>query len=249
MRAQTLRALLPITALFLAAGAAATPISDSGFSGSQTLESFEGIGAGGNVGASAYANIVLPAISTSFTFGSGVTLTSPVPNPGLFNNGPFVHDAAIGGAVNNWGANGTVANAGNVPDVGGTASSAYLGAFDNVGAGSASITLTFASDMLRVGAYVAGAAGSTIQLSAYDGSGALLETVVIAAPTVAAWGTSGSFLGLERVEGIRTIVFTGADFGLDGLTFEPNPIPVPEPATLATVALGVALLALRRRTP
>jgi hypothetical protein len=240
-------AALAALGLGLASPAGSTPIAPSAFGGAQTVESFEGIGVGPNVGASAFGNIVLPALATDFTFASGVTLTSPVPNPGLFANGAFLHDLALAGAVNQWGTNGHVDDAGDVPDPWGVASSSYLGVFDNLGAGGVSLELTFASDMLRVGAWVAGAGGSSIRMDAYDASGTLLETVIIAAPSVASWGSAGSFLGLERAEGIRSVVFSGVDFGLDGLSFEPTPAPVPEPATLALVGLGLLVLALRPR--
>jgi hypothetical protein len=233
--------------LALATPAASVPITPAAFSGSQSVESFEGIGVGPNVGASVFGNIVLPAISSNLSFASGVTLTSPVPNPGLFANGAFVHDLSLGGAVNNWGSNGNVDDAGDVPDPFGAPSSSYLGIFDSVGAGSVSLELSFGSDMLRVGAWVAGVGGSTIRLDAYDASGTLLESVVIAAPSVASWGNAGSFLGLERAEGIRRVVFTGVDFGIDGLSSEPVPPVVPEPATLPLVSAGLVLLALRSR--
>ena len=240
-------AALAALGLGLATPAASVPITPSAFGGTQLVESFEGIGVGPNVGPSVFGNIVLPALTTDFTFASGVTLTSPVPNPGLFTNGEFIHDLSLGGAINQWGTNGNVDDAGDVPDPWGAPSSSYLGIFDNVGAGSVSLELTFASDMLRVGAWVAGVGGSSIRLDAYDSSGFLLETVIIAAPAVASWGSAGSFLGLERVEGIRSVVFTGVDFGLDGLSFEPAPLPVPEPSTLPLIGLGLLVLASRPR--
>jgi hypothetical protein len=236
-----------LAALALASPAGAVSITPGAFSGAQTVESFEGIGVGPNVGATVFGNIVQPGIAAPYTFGSGVTLTFPVPNPGLFTNGAFLHDLALPGAINNWGANGNVDDAGDVPDPFGQASSAYLGIFDNIGAGGVSLTLSFASDMLRVGAWVAGVAGSSIRMDAYDDGGALLESVTILAPSVASWGSAGSFLGLERTEGIRTVVFTCVNFGLDGLSFEPDPLVVPEPMTAGLLSLGVLALARRRR--
>jgi hypothetical protein len=241
------QAALAALAVALPGSALATVITPAAFGGAQTVESFEGIGLGPNVGASAFANIVLPALATDFTFASGVTLTGPVPNPGLFTNGAFIHDLSQPGAINQWGANGNVDDVGDVPDPWGAASTSYLGIFDNLGVGSVSLELSFGSDQLRVGAWVAGVAGSTIRMDAYDASGTLLESVIIAAPSVANWGSAASFLGLERVEGIRRVVFTGVDFGLDGLSSEPTPIPVPEPTPLALVGFGLLVLAARSR--
>jgi hypothetical protein len=221
----------------------AAPIGTSAFSGTQTVENFEGMAVGANVGATAFANIFSPGVSGPYTFSTGIVLNGT--NPGLFANGAFVHDAALAGAVNNWAANGSVGNAAQVPDPWGLPSSSYLGAFDSLGTGSALLDISFTQDMTRVGAFVAGAAGSTITLEAYDALGNLLESMTIASPTVAAWGSS--FVGLERSEGIRRVVFRGADFGLDGLTFEAAPVPEPSVMLLASVgALGLWLLGERR---
>ena len=248
MRPQLARVAYLTAAWLLSAGSAgAVSITPSAFTGSQTVESFEGIAVGPNVGTSVFGNIVMPGLSGPFTFGSGVTLMNPVPSPGLFSNGAFVHDLAVPGAVNNWGTNGNVDDAGDVPDPFGAASSSYLGIFDNLGVGSVSLELSFATDMERVGAWVAGVGGSTIRLDAYDSSGFLLESVTMAAPSVAAWGTNGAFLGIERAEGISRIVFTGVDFGIDGLSFEPMPIPVPEPATASLLGFALVALALATR--
>jgi hypothetical protein len=236
------RFVLSLLSACLAGPAAAVPITPSDFNGGQSVESFEGISVGPNVGASSYASIVLPGASSPFAFASGVTLASPIPNPGLFADGPFVHDTAIAGPTNDWGANGAVNDPTDVPDVWSISSSSYLGVFDNGGAAPVAFTLAFASDMRRVGAYVAGAAGRTIQLAAYDAGGALLEVVSLPAPSVPSWGSAGSFLGLQRIEGIRSVVFSGVDFGIDGLAFE----AVPEPASGALLGLGLLLLARLR---
>jgi hypothetical protein len=225
--------------------ALAAPITPAAFTPARVVENFEGVAAGPNVATSAFANIVLPGSVSAYTFSSGVSVLGP--NPGLFANGAFLHDAAQAGAVNNWGANGNVATAADVPDPWGLASSAYLGAFDSLGAGSASIELSFASDMHRVGAWVAGVSGGTITLETYDASNALLETVTIAAPSVAAWGTS--FLGIERAEGIRRVVFRGQDFGLDGLTFDATPLPLPEPKLGLLILVALAAGFWRGRRP
>jgi hypothetical protein len=244
MRRQ-LAAMAAVSCALLAARADAAPITPANFTGAQLVEHFEGIGAGPNVATSAFANILLPGSTGAYTFASGVTLAGP--NPGLFANGAFLHDAGAPGATNDWGANGAVGSAAAVPDPWGLPSSAYLGVFDGLGAGSVMLDLTFATDMYRVGAWVAGYAGTTITIETYDASNALLETSTIPAPTVAAWG--GSFLGLERAEGIRRVVFRGTDFGVDGLTFDPTPLPVPEPqlALVLLAALGIVAALLEKR--
>jgi hypothetical protein len=243
---RTLAAVAAISGALIAGGAEAAPITPADFTGAQLVENFEGIAAGPNVATSAFANIVLPGSIGAYTFASGVTLAGP--NAGLFANGAFLHDAGAAGAVNDWGANGSVGSAAAVPDPWGLPSSTYLGAFDSLGAGAVMLDLYFATDMYRIGAWVAGYAGTTITIETYDATNALLETLTIPAPTVAAWG--GSFLGLERAEGIRRVVFRGTDFGIDGLTFDPTPpLPVPEPqlALVLLAALGVVAALLERR--
>jgi len=230
--------LLVAVALLAGASAQAVPISPSAFGSGAVVEGFEGIVLGPNVGASPFSNILEPADVSAFPFASGVVLTSPVPNPGTMSNGAFVHDFSLPmGATNGWGANGNVASAANVPF-----GTAYLGIFDNLGAGGASLRLDFASPMLRVGGYVTGAGSTSVTLEVYDSGGVLLESRTVPTVAVSAWSTN--FLGLERAEGIAYVVFRGSDFGLDNLTFEA--MPVPEPSQAGLLALGVSLLAMRR---
>ncbi len=236
-----LAALIAGGLLALAAPAQAMTIGTGAFTGSQVVESFEGIVLGPNVGASPFANIIEPGRLGAYTFASGVTLTSPVPNPGTLNNGAFIHDFSLpAGASNNWGANGAVASAANVPF-----GTSYLGAFDNLSGATVpvSITLDFSSDVLRVGAYLTGAAGLVLRMDAYSATGTLLETATISTVPVGSWGTN--FLGIERSEGIRRVVFSGADFGLDGLTSEIT--PVPEMSTGVLLGIGLAGLSLAGR--
>jgi hypothetical protein len=234
-------------ALLLPLSAAATPIGAGAFGSGATIESFEGIVVGPNVGQSVFANILEPGIVGSYAFASGVTLIAPIPNPGTMNNGAFVHDFSLPpGATNGWGTNGSVSSAANVPF-----GSAYLGAFDNLNGASVltSVAFDFGSDMLRAGAYVTGAAGTMVHVDAYGALGNLLESTQIATVPVASW--SSNFLGLESSSGIRRLVFSGVDFGLDGLTFEGGTIvPTPEPS-VAILLLGglIGLGATRRRAP
>jgi hypothetical protein len=231
---------LPILALAALAGAPAlaTPITPSAFQGGQSVESFEGLAVGPNVTIGLGQSLLQPGMVSAFTFASGVVLSSPIPNPGVFNEGAFVHDFALGADVQNgWGGARIVNDAGDVPF-----GTAYLGAFDP-GAGTASVELSFATGMDRVGAYFSGATGTTLRLDVYGAGGALLESRTMNTVALAQWPTN--FLGIENLAGIRRIVFTGRDFGIDGLTFEPSPIAVPEPGTLPAFALGlVGLLGL-----
>jgi hypothetical protein len=236
-----------ILALVLLAGpAAATSIGPSAFGSGAIMESFEGLTPGPNITLAYGQSIMTPGTTSAFAFASGVVLTSPVPNPGLFNDGPFVHDFALATDIqNNWGPGRVLSNASQVPF-----GSAYLGAFDSSN-GTASITLTFPSAMDRVGAYVTGATGTTVQLSVYDGSGTLLESSSINTVALSSWGTN--FLGIENLAGIRSVVFSGSDFGIDGLTFEPDPMTVPEPSTLQALLFGLlgllGLAMIGRRSP
>lgn len=105
----TVACLLPLSA-------AATSIGASSFGSGATLESFEGVVVGSNVGQSPFANILEPGLTGSYAFASGIILSAPVPNPGTLSNGAFIHDFSLpAGATNSWGANGTVSSAANVP--------------------------------------------------------------------------------------------------------------------------------------
>lgn len=217
--------------LALAGTAAATPIGPGAFGPLAVVESFEGVATGSNVAIGLGASLLEPGVVSAHAFGTGVTLTSPIPNPGFDLAGPFLHDFARGADVqNNWGATGVVNDGGDVPF-----GDAYLGAF--TGAGTVSFRFSFDAVMDRAGAYVTGVAGSTIRLDVYGAGGALLESRTLNAVPLAQWGTN--FLGIENLAGIESLVFTGTDFGIDALTFEPSPVPVPEPGTLSAVALGL----------
>lgn len=233
-------------ACLLPLSAAATSINPSAFGSGAVIESFEGVVLGSNVRQSPFANILEPGLSGSYTFASGIILTAPVPNPGTLSNGAFIHDFSLpAGATNGWGANGSVSSAANVPF-----GTAYLGAFDNLSGATVptSFTLDFGSDMLRAGAYVTGAAGSTVKIDVYGVLGNLLESATISTVPVASWNSN--FLGIQSTSGIRRMVFSGVDFGIDGLTFEANGsvLPVPEPSTAVFVLGGlIGLSATGRR--
>jgi len=225
-------------ALAAAPTASATPIGAGAFGPLAAVESFEGLTPGANIPLGLGASLLEPGTAGAFAFASGVTLTGPIPNPGFDAAGAFVHDFALGADVqNSWGGTRVVNDAGDVP-----LGSAYLGAFAP-GPGTASVSFSFGAPMLRVGASVTGVTAGTVRLDVYDDANVLLESHVLSTVDLPQWG--GNFLGLENAAGIRRAVFTGADFGLDGLTFEAAPVVVPEPSTLSALGLGlVGLLGL-----
>lgn len=232
-RTRVFTTLLAIAALAIADRSDATPIASSAFGGATVIESFEAVPLGPNIRIGMGVSLLEPGTVSAFSFASGVTLTAPVPNPGVLNRGAFVHDLARGTDVqNNWGATGVVNDPTDVPF-----GDAYLGAFHPTGAGTASFTLSFATPMDRVGAFFTGAAASTVTMRVYDASGTLLETVSGSTVTLAGWNTN--FLGIQRPEQISRVTFTGTDFGIDGLHFENDLLLVPEPSTLPAMALGL----------
>jgi hypothetical protein len=236
-RTLTLTAALSAALLLASAPrSSATPIGAGAFGALATVESFEALTPGANVALGLGASLLEPGTAGVFAFASGVALTGPIPNPGYAFGGAFVHDFALGADIqNNWGAGRVVNDAGDVPF-----GSAYLGGFVS-GTGTTSISFGFAAPIGRVGAYVSGLTGSTVRLDVYDGANTLLESHVLSTVALGQWGTN--FLGLENAAGIRRAVFSGVDFGIDGLTFETPPVVVPEPGTLAALVLGVTGLA------
>ena len=233
-----LRLLLGLVLGLFAVPAQAVPIGTASFA-SFRIESFEHLTPGPTVGQQpGFSGVFLPGNGAPYRFASGVTLVGP--SVDVFPGDPFVHDLRAGGAPpNDWGANGTIDDAGDV-----LMGSAYLAIFQ-AGTREASIELTFDAPQARVGAFVSGEAGSTITLEVYGAGGVLLESATVATVPVGGW--IDNFLGLERQEGIERIVFRGHDFGLDALLFDDTfAASVPEPATLLLVAAGLGALAVRR---
>ncbi len=227
---------MTLTALIFAFGtptiSSATPIAPGAFGPLATIESFEGLTPGANLSLGLGQSLLEPGTVSAFDFGSGVRLTSPVPNPGFANGGAFIHDFALGSDVqNNWGTGRVINSAASVPF-----GSAYLGAF-HPSTGTVSIAFEFDTLQQRVGAYVSGLTGSDVRLDVYDDGGALLESLTLGTVALNLW--PANFLGFEQLVGIRTAVFTGQDFGIDGLTFESSLVVVPEPDTLSALALGL----------
>ncbi len=241
-----------LTTLALAVSAptasTALPITPGAFGALATVESFEGHTPGANLELGLGQSLLEPGTVSVFDFGSGVRLTSPVPNPGFASGGAFLHDFALGSDVqNNWGGGRVVNDAGDVPF-----GSAYLGAF-HPGTGTVSVAFQFDTLQQRVGAYVTGVTGMDVQLAVYGDGATLLETLTLGTVDLNQW--PANFLGLEQLTGIRTVVFSGRDFGIDGLTFESSLLVVPEPDTLSALALGLiglvglAMLGNRKAAP
>ena len=92
----------------------AVRIGTSSFSNFR-IESFEHLTAGPNVGQQpGLPGVYLPGNGQPYRFASGVTLVGP--SQDVFPGDPFVHDLRSAGAPpNNWGANGTIADAADVP--------------------------------------------------------------------------------------------------------------------------------------
>ena len=237
MRFKRLKLVVATAVLLLATApvAMAIPVGIGAFGPGTTVESFEGLAAAIGPNLTVNGSYFEPGVLSPYTFASGVTLTDPIPNPGV-GTGVLVGDFAYSASAT-FGllGNGWIASAANVPF-----GSAYLGLDDPAASGP--IGFSFASDMLRVGAYVTGGPGN-ITLTAYDQFGGLLESTSLATVNVALWGNN--FIGLENVAGIRSIEFSGADFAvLDGLSFE---AAVPEPSTLLLLGSGLIGLGFVRR--
>jgi len=222
----------------------AMPIGSGAFGPTAVVESFEGLSVSPNL-VNPFDGFLNPGVLGPFTFASGVTLTEPIPNVSG-NAVLLIGDFALGSASFGLGTNGVVL-ASTVPF-----GSAYMG----LNTTGRFIEFTFSSDMIRVGAFVTADQSFTepprppITISAFDASGALLETTSVPRVDVSQWGSN--FLGIEDISGIRRIRFqtevltTGGSlvpgpFVLDGLTFEASAAPIiPESSTMLLLGSGLA---------
>ncbi len=230
----------------------ATPIGRDTFGSEAVVESFEGLSPGANSPQLPDRGFLKPGVIGQFSFRSGATLTGPIPNPGVGATGDnaagvLVGDFSIGPAVFGLGVNGIITSANDIPD--GTA-------FLALDAHPGPIEFTFASDMVRVGALEAGGPPGFVTLSAFDGSGRLLEAVTLPKASQTEWATT--FIGLENAAGIRKVTFSDSTINtgfntlvLDDLIFEPLVAPVPAPHSILLLAAGMTVagyIRFRRKT-
>lgn len=214
-------------------------IGAGSFGPDAVAESFEALSPGSNIPVVGNGAFLRPGESTTYTFPSGASLTSPIPNPAGY--GVRVGDFALGDASARllWE---SVRSVSDVPF-----GSAYLITGDESSSGNG-VEFSFPGDMLRVGAYVGGSY-DWCTLTAYDATGVLIESMSGSSP----WKTN--FLAVEDQRGIRRVTITGLAITLvvgprnilvDDLMFEPLPEPSGVILLLASV---LALLARRRIMP
>lgn len=95
---------------------------------------------------------------------------------------------------------------------------------------------------------------TTVTFSAYDAGGNLLDqaqSAFAANFTSSGIGSPNELIQVTSASAISYVTIVGAAFGgsfvLDDLTFNTDPSPVPEPATVSLVLLGVAVAAGRQK--
>lgn len=208
-------------------------MTSPGFGGNQVVESFEGLPAGPNL-VNVFNGYRSHAVTSAYTFPSGVTYTNPVPNPGV-GSGFLIGDYSIGPANFGLGVNGTLMS-GDVPS-----GSAYFG-YDNNGSSPAEFS--FSTPMETVGFYFSGLGSGGITFNAYDCSGTLLNTCV--APFVNVSNFATNFIGFSSPVGICRIEIIGSYFVIDNLTFEePQTLvsePIPTMGEWGLISLSLLLL-------
>jgi hypothetical protein len=170
------------------------------------------------------------AVST-YTFASGLQLTSPIPNPELptgGGGGPLVGNFADGNAT--FGTN----------DGSGVTAALFGNAYFGEDGGATTWTFTLPSPVDLIGGYFAGGAFS---ISVFNSSNTLLETESFPDVSVANW--ANGFVGLEDA-GISSVTITGPLVVLDNFMFDAS-TPTPEPGTIMMMGAGLIGLAYWKR--
>lgn len=224
------------TTLIAAAPTQAIPIEPSDFGPAAVYESFEGLSGASNIPAVGNGAFLKPAVTSPYTFSSGVILTGPVPNS-LDEEGPLIGDFFLGDASVSLSPGDTIVED-DVP---------FGKAYMISGGDSWDVftEFTFAADMLRVGAYFGGSVES-LTIALFDSADVLLKETHLLG-VMPEWETN--FVGFENPVGIRrmTIAFGPYSTGtpgpqyllIDQLMFE----QIPEPASAILLAFGgLALL-------
>lgn len=131
------------------------------------------------------------------------------------------------------------------PASGGVIASNWL--YSGSAHGPMPITLTFAAPVFRLGFLTEVNAGDTTTISTFS------NATPTGSVSLLSGGLGAVFFGVEDLAGFNSITIdvTGGEnhfIGLDDLRFESGAITeVPEPATLLSLAAGLALFALGRR--
>ncbi len=102
------------------------------------------------------------------------------------------------------------------------------------------LIMEFADPVSGVGWLTQSYGGLSITFNAYDAGYNLLETIVVTGDWVP---TSFAAAGISRIEALQPD--DGWGWGMDNLAF--SSAPIPEPATYAMLALGLAAASLLRR--